>query len=375
MIASSINILALYRDSIVQNKLEEDEAQKLALEKLQSLLRALSGYNHLTINKDWRHRFGLKKRAENHPMGLYIYGGVGRGKTMLMDLFYENVPLPKKTRLHFHAFMQDMHMRIQKKREELKDKNIVLEEVASDFSSEYSLLCLDEFIVTDIVDAMILSKLFTCLFEKGLVLVATSNTPPKDLYKDGMQRESFLPFIDLLLRKIEPYHLDSPIDYRRLDLEKDRLFLVPNSPQNNDRLLHHLSAGKKPEQRALTVRGRNLTIAQSYGNAALFEASDILSEIYGSLDLIELTKHYSEIGILNLTPFVREERNRVKRFMTLIDIFYDRHVILRLSLSTNIEKLYPEGHHRAEFERTLSRLHEMEDKDYIHKANESKQAL
>lgn len=375
MTASLANILTLYREAIAQNRFEEDEAQKLALEKLQSLLRALSGYNHLTVNKDWRHRFGLKKRAEDHPMGLYIYGGVGRGKTMLMDLFYDHVPVSKKIRLHFHAFMQDIHIRIQKKREILKDKNLALEEVASDFSSEYALLCLDEFIVTDIVDAMILSKLFTCLFEKGLVLVATSNTPPKDLYKDGMQRESFMPFIDLLLQKIEPYHLDSPTDYRRLDLEKDRLFLTPNSLENNKRLIHYLSIGKKQEKRSLTVRGRTLMITQSYGTAALFEASDILSETYGSLDLIELTKHYSEIGILNITPFIKEERNRVKRFMTLIDIFYDRHVILRLSLSTNIENLYPEGHHRAEFERTLSRLHEMEDKDYIHKATQLKQAL
>lgn len=375
MTASPANILTLYRDDIAKNKLEEDEAQKLALEKLQSLLRALSDYNHLSENKDWRHRFGLKKREQDHPMGLYIYGGVGRGKTMLMDLFYENVPMVKKTRLHFHAFMQDIHTRIQQKREELKDKNLAIEEVASDFSSEYSLLCLDEFIVTDIVDAMILSKLFTCLFEKGLVLVATSNTAPQDLYKDGMQRESFLPFIDLLLQKIEPYHLDSPTDYRRLDLEKDRLFLIPNNAENNKRLTGYLSAGKKAESRTLTVRGRTLSITQSYGNSALFEASDLLSETFGSLDLIELTKYYTEIGILNLTPFTKEERNRVKRFMTLIDIFYDRHVILRLSLSTSIEKLYSEGYHRTEFERTLSRLYEMEDKDYILHAHQLKKAL
>lgn len=250
MVASSTNILSRYREYIAQKTLEEDEAQKLALEKLQSLMRALSGYDPLSISKDWRHRFGLKKLTDDRPMGLYIYGGVGRGKTMLMDLFYENAPLTKKIRLHFHSFMQEMHMRIQKKRDSLKNKNLALDEVAKDFSREYTLLCLDEFLVTDIVDAMILSKLFTCLFEKGLVLVATSNTPPVDLYKDGMQRESFLPFIDLLLQKIEPYHLDSPIDYRRLDLEKDRLFLTPNSPENNERLTHSLSHGQRPEQRS-----------------------------------------------------------------------------------------------------------------------------
>lgn len=309
--------------------------------------------------------------------GLYIHGGVGRGKTMLMDLFFKMVPVEHKRRAHFNDFMADVHDRIGRHREALK-KGAVRETdpippVAAALAGEAWVLCFDEFTVTDIADAMILSRLFSALFERGVVLVATSNVAPDDLYRDGLNRGLFEPFIDILRRHARVLELDSDTDYRLEKLHHLPVYMTPLDAEA-DRLMDQAWAaateGKEAHGEVLEVKGRHVPVPRAAGGAARFTFAELCERPLGARDYLALTKRFDTVFIDRVPVMDMRRRNEAKRFILLVDTLYDSGVRLFLSAAAPPERLYsaPSGTEVFEFERTASRLVEMQSRDWINGA-------
>jgi cell division protein ZapE len=318
--------------------------------------------------------FAKNRAAAEQVVGLYIHGGVGRGKTMLMDLFFDTVPVRRKRRVHFNAFMADAQDRIQKHR--LARKNGTAKEddpippVARALAEEAWVLCFDEFSVTDIADAMILSRLFAALFANGVVLVATSNVAPDDLYRDGLNRQLFLPFISLLKRHATVMPLDSPTDYRMEKLNRMPVYLTPLSAET-DQLMdeawevvtHGASAG--PE--SLTVKGRQVPVPRAAGEAARFGFADLCEKPLAARDYIAIAARYPTIFIDHVPVLAEGRRNEAKRFILLIDTLYDSGARLFVSAEAQPQDLYrgKRGTEAFEFDRTASRLIEMQSHEWL----------
>src|SRR5690348_14024976 len=274
-----------YRALVQGGVLQPDPTQQLAIERLQSLYRALLHYQPETGLRGWLARFGLAENgAGQAPVGLYLCGPVGRGKSMLMDLFFRSVPNPRKRRVHFHAFMLDVHDRIERERRAQTDRPIA--KVASDLAAEAALLCFDEFQVDDIADAMILERLFRALFDAGAVVVATSNRAPDGLYEHGLQRERFLPFIALLKQKLYVLELDSGRDYRLARLHGKPVYHHPLGPAANEALEHafaELTDGATGESTTLIVKRRPLVVPRAVRNVAWFSFADLCAKPLGAV--------------------------------------------------------------------------------------------
>ncbi|MDH5773261.1 MAG: cell division protein ZapE, partial [Rhodospirillaceae bacterium] len=367
--------LSQYREQIGSGKIRPDQTQALAVEKLQSLHNALKSYEPLTGEQGWRERFGIARRRESAPQGLYFYGGVGRGKSMLMDLFFEQAPLKAKRRVHFHAFMQEVHTRMAGFRvAEIKVADPI-NSVAQAIAKGANLLCLDELQITDITDAMIVGRLFEGLFKNGVVVVATSNRPPRDLYKDGLQREQFIPFIMLIESKMDLLALDGPIDYRLEHMRALDVYMTPNDALAQKKLeaaFERLTHGHQPHQAVITVQGRKVEIPKAVEGVAMVSFTDICGRPLGAADYIEISRRYHTLIMSGIPRMNGEMKDVARRFITLIDALYEGHVKFICSADGEPNELYSDGEGAFEFERTSSRLVEMQSESYIEMDHESR---
>ena len=300
--------------------------------------------------------------------GLYLWGPVGRGKTMLMDQFVASLPAEIALRVHFHRFMLDVHAGLRA----LGEVRDPLLRVAADIAARARVLCLDEFMVTDIGDAMILDGLLGALFDRGVTLVTTSNTPPRDLYREGLQRERFLPAIDLLDAHCEVLELASPHDWRLRALTRAPVYLTPDDAHAEAalaRLFDELAQGPVQDNAALRINGRTFRVHRVCAQAAWFDFAALCDGPYGSADYIELARTYPAILVSGLPQFTPFNEDAAQRFVHLIDELYDRRVKLGVTAQAPTVELYDGKRLRLEFARTTSRLIEMQSREYLVQAH------
>lgn len=371
----SINVSMRYEALVKAGKIEGDPAQRRVAKALDGLLEEI-GAKRVSRKSSSLGWLFAKKRAEKPAgiRGLYIHGAVGRGKTMLMDLFFEAVPARRKRRAHFNDFMADVHERIHAYRQKLKAGEVKetdpIPPVAADLLADAWVLCFDEFSVTDITDAMILSRLFAELFARGCVLVATSNVAPDDLYRDGLNRGLFLPFIDLLKTHTRICALDARTDYR---LEKTEQLPVYNAPLDTasakrmDAAWQQVTHGRPAVSDAIRIKGHEVDIPQVVDGAARFTFADLCARPLGASDYIALAERFHTIFIDGIPTLSEKTRNEAKRFITLVDILYDHQVRLFASAAATPDALMTtrKGTEAFEFDRTSSRLFEMQSRDYL----------
>ncbi|MEJ8310867.1 cell division protein ZapE [Agrobacterium larrymoorei] len=327
--------------------------------------------------------FARKAASSPSVKGLYVHGSVGRGKTMLMDMFFQVAPVEKKRRCHFHEFMADVHHRVHAHRQKLKSGETKqadpIPPVAAQLLAEAELLCFDEFTVTDIADAMILARLFTELFANGCTLVTTSNVVPDNLYKDGLNRGLFLPFIDLLKQNVDVVSLDSPIDYRMEKVKSLPVYVTPldgAADQAMDMAWHHLTAGQVVAPVEIEMKGRSVLVPRAAGRVARFTFRDLCEKPLGASDFLAIADRFDTVFIDHIPLLNADRRNETKRFIILIDALYDHRVRLFASAAAMPEDLLGtrKGTEGFEFDRTASRLFEMRSADYLALHNEKRQA-
>lgn len=354
--------------------LQADPIQLSIARKLDVMLAGLRDTRAAAKTSALGWLFAAKRKKSEPVRGLYVHGSVGRGKTMLMDMFFALAPLERKRRAHFHEFMADVHARIHAYRQKLKNGEVKdadpVPPVAEGLYREAQLLCFDEFTVTDIADAMILSRLFSALFQKGCVLVATSNVAPDDLYRDGLNRGLFLPFVDILKDHVDVVALDSPTDYRLEKLDSLPVYHAPLSAETDremDEVWSALAHGHVVSSRELPMKGRSIRVPRSAGRAARFSFGDLCEVPLGASDFLTIAEHYDVVMIDHVPMLGPEKRNATKRFIILVDALYDHAVRLFISAEEWPERLLMEkkGVEGFEFDRTVSRLFEMRSKDYL----------
>jgi len=359
-----------YRELLGEGDIRPDPAQELAVEKLQLLHNALKSYEPASGETGWRARFGLgrRKEAPTPPQGLYVYGEVGRGKSMLMDLFFDGAPVTAKRRVHFHEFMREVHDRLKTIRETKRgtDGDPIIP-LADKLAQEAWLLCFDEFQVNNIADAMILGRLFKILFDKGVVVVATSNRVPDDLYKKGLQRERFLPFIDMINKKLDVMELASPTDYRLGRESGEHTYFYPLNMETRDELHAQFEemTGAQAKQDYLIIKSRRIEVPKSYERIAYFTFNDLCVQPYGANVYLELASLFDVIFIEAIPLLSPKNHNEAQRFVHLVDALYEHKVKLICSAAAVPDNLYTEGDGAFEFQRTVSRLMEMQSEDYL----------
>lgn len=374
-------LLARYDALVESGAIERDEAQAALLRKLEALAKELaengaspgaSGARAQGLAGRALSLFSRRPGARTPPRGIYIWGEVGRGKTMLMDLFFERLAVENKRRVHFHDFMANVHERLRRAREEALDgeRRDPVTIVAAELARETRALCFDEFAVTDIADATILSRLFSALFADGVVVVATSNVEPARLYEGGRNRELFLPFIALLRERADVFHLISRTDFRLEKISLDDVYHTPHGERSTraiDALFCALTGKPRGKPATLEVQRRRIEIPQAAQGVARFDFAHLCSRPLGASDYMELARNFETIIVEGVPAMEFDRRNEAKRFITLVDVLYERKVRLVLSAEAEAEKLYraDHGHEAMEFRRTVSRLMEMRSAEYL----------
>ena len=348
-------LLAEYERRRASGELKQDAAQLLVLRRLETLATALE-----TLPKAGG-LLGRLRKQPAAPKGIYIHGNVGRGKTMAMDLFFDQVQVARKRRAHFHAFMQDVHKRLHAAR--AAHARDALAPVAKAIASEARLICLDEMQIGDIADAMIVGRLFEGLLAAGVTIVTTSNLAPDQLYRDGLNRRLFLPFIALIAGRLDVIALDSPTDHRLGRVKAHESFLTPLGPESDAKLQdlwRRLTDTEAGEPMEVAVLGRKLHVPQAAHACARFSFADLCAQPLGPPDYLALARHFGTVFVEHIPALGPDRRNEAKRFVTLIDTLYDGHVRLVASSAQAPDGIYPEGDHAFEFGRTVSRLKEMQ---------------
>jgi cell division protein ZapE len=368
----SLSIQQHYRELVAAGRLESDPAQVALVATLDALVVSLVGYSPAKSPNALERLIGVRPVAP--PRGLYIFGPVGRGKTLLMDLFFEAAPTKAKRRVHFHAFMADVHARIHHWRQRRKVGEVAGEDpigpVAEDMAAQAWLLCFDEFSVRDIADAMILGRLFAHLFTAGVVIVATSNVAPDDLYKDGLNRALFLPFIALLRERLDICALEARTDFRLEKLARAPVYYCPPDEAAKaalDAAFLRLTGRARGEPMEIALLGRSLTIPEASDGVARFSFDDLCRNPLGASDFLAIAQRFHTVFIDHIRVMSRDQRNEAKRFINLIDTLYDQRVKLIASAEAEPEALFlgDDGYEVFEFDRTASRLIEMRSTDYL----------
>jgi cell division protein ZapE len=361
-----------YRDKVERGEIVRDPVQEKLVSALERLTEDIASKRLAAKSSALGWLFG-RKRPKASVMGLYIHGGVGRGKTMLMDLFFELAPVRRKRRAHFNDFMADVHDRIARHRAAVKAGTArgddPIPPVAKDLAEQAWVLCFDEFAVTDIADAMILSRLFSALFEEGVVLVATSNVAPDDLYRDGLNRPLFTPFISILKRHAKVLHLDADTDYRLEKLNAVPVYMHPADAANErrfDEAWRALVNGSAEQADEIVVKGRRVPVPRAVRDAARFGFADLCEKPLAARDYLAITERYGTIFLDRIPVMDDSRRNEAKRFILLIDTLYDRKVRLVATAEAAPTELYKGrlGAEAFEFDRTTSRLIEMQSEEW-----------
>ncbi len=354
-----MSLIDSYNTLVADGVIQADPAQAAVVARLDELARAL---------RHWRRRrnglAALLTRADPAPKGLYIFGSVGRGKTMLMDLFFESTTYRYKRRAHFHEFMAEVHDRIAEARKSHPGDPIP--QVATAIAGKTAVLCFDEMHITDIADAMIVGRLFTALFENQVVVVTTSNMHTRDLYKNGLNRPLFLPFIDLLQTHMDIEELQAAKDFRLEKLAGKPLYFTPadaRAKTEMDRIWSELTGGQAGAPLTLTVKGRRLEVPQAAMGVARFSFDALCGQPLGTIDYLALAHKFHTLMIDGIPVLSR--RDVARRFINLIDTLYDTRTGLVVSAATEPDGLYPVGDVRYLFERTVSRLIEMRSQTYL----------
>ena len=349
--------LARYQKKVASGALTPDAAQQAAVQRLDDLAEALGR---------WKPDGWFKKNPA--PRGLYLWGPVGRGKSLLMDLFFESAPVAKKRRVHFHEFMLEQHAALNEGRARGLGPDQLIPQVAKRVSDAARLLCFDELQVTDIADAMIIGRLFEQLFAADVVIVATSNRPPDDLYKNGLNRQLFLPFIAMLKARLDMLEVAGPRDFRLERLMAAPVYYAPLGPAADEAMnaaWARLTLGAEKKHVTLDVKGRTLEVREHAAGVACFTFAELCERPLGAADYLEIAERFHTVLLRDIPKLTPARREEAARFRTLIDALYEAKVKLVASADAQPQSLYPEGDQSFEFERTASRLMEMRSQDYL----------
>ena len=355
-----MSLLDDFRAAVSSGELRSDPAQDKAVARLQTLSNQLGE----------KRGFSLFRKVEP-PRGLYIWGDVGRGKTLLMNLFFEAAPVAKKRRAHFNSFMVDVHARIHAQRQKVGSDDPI-PPVAKALAQEAQLLCFDEFQVTDVADAMILGRLFDRLFGEGVTIVATSNTPPDRLYEGGLNRQLFLPFIEEIKQRLDVVELNGPTDYRLQRISGLNVYLTPLSPVTDaamDAAWQQLTDSKIGKPANITVLGRKLIVPQAARGVARFTFEELCDRPLAAADYLALAQEFHTVLIDHIPVMTDNMHNVARRFTLLIDTLYDEGVKLICSAAAPPIDLYPSGIASEAFRRTASRLAEMRSENYLRRGH------
>lgn len=353
-----MNVVEYYESSLAERGYKPDASQRAAIERLQRYFDDWVSFKGQRSNAVKR----LLKRPEV-PRGTYLWGGVGRGKSFLMDAFYATVPVKRKTRLHFHEFMRSVHRQL----DDVKGMQDPLDEVAKRIAKKYRLICFDEFHVSDVADAMILYRLLFKLFEYGTSFVMTSNYEPSTLYPDGLHRDRILPAIELIKARMDVLNVDAGIDYRRRTLEQVKCYHTPLGAETDHALeeaFEHLS-DTPPMDPVLMIEHREIKAKRRAGSVVWFDFATLCGGPRSQNDYLEIASRFHAVILSDVPEMGPRQASEARRFTWLIDVFYDHKVKLIMSASCEPEQIYTEGPMSGEFHRTVSRILEMQSKEYL----------
>ncbi len=367
--------LARYQQALEKGEFQPDEVQREAMTRLDGIYQALTRIQPASAQPA-KGLFGKlnkligkgKTEAPAAARGLYMWGGVGRGKTWLMDMFFQAIPGERKQRLHFHRFMLRVHQELT----ELQGQSDPLQIVADRFKSETDLLCFDEFFVSDITDAMLLGTLMEALFARGITLVATSNIPPDDLYRNGLQRARFLPAIEMIKQHCEIMNVDAGIDYRLRTLTSAHLWMTPlndDTSKEMERMFVALAGVTRSDKPVLEINHRSLPTQGMAEGVVAMDFKTLCGEGRSQHDYIELSRRFHSVLLYNVPVMIYKTEDQARRFLALVDEFYERHVKLVVSAEASLFEIYQGARLKFEYQRCVSRLQEMQSEEYLRLAH------